>query len=158
MEKLAQCEAALASQQVGFSALWLACNVCVCGLAQEEQSIFGVCLLIYINRLFSFPWRYIYVADVMDHTVHVLEKHANWSLTHVKVRCCCSIKRRQMWILDRIVLMNAWDFSMKSSVNFWSGWLLLWVGRGACTPRYRASGLPPSHQQPGGILGYAVEL
>lgn len=55
MEKLAQCEAALASQQVGFSALWLACNVCVCGLAQEEQSIFGVCLLIYINRLFSFP-------------------------------------------------------------------------------------------------------
>ncbi|XP_068013149.1 serum paraoxonase/arylesterase 2 isoform X2 [Melanerpes formicivorus] len=28
--------------------------------------------------------KYIYVADVFDHNVHVMEKHANWSLTHVK--------------------------------------------------------------------------
>uniref|UniRef100_A0A8C3E542 Paraoxonase n=1 Tax=Corvus moneduloides TaxID=1196302 RepID=A0A8C3E542_CORMO len=28
--------------------------------------------------------KYIYVADVLDHNVYVMEKHANWSLTHVK--------------------------------------------------------------------------
>ncbi|XP_019329485.1 PREDICTED: serum paraoxonase/arylesterase 2 [Aptenodytes forsteri] len=28
--------------------------------------------------------KYIYVADVFDHNVHVMEKHANWNLTHVK--------------------------------------------------------------------------
>ncbi|XP_054240721.1 serum paraoxonase/arylesterase 2 [Indicator indicator] len=28
--------------------------------------------------------KYIYVADVLDHNIHVMEKHANWSLTHVK--------------------------------------------------------------------------
>ncbi|XP_053570044.1 serum paraoxonase/arylesterase 2 isoform X2 [Bombina bombina] len=28
--------------------------------------------------------RYVYVADSMDHKIHVLEKHANWSLTPVK--------------------------------------------------------------------------
>ncbi|RLW11335.1 hypothetical protein DV515_00001534 [Chloebia gouldiae] len=28
--------------------------------------------------------KYIYIADVLDHNVHVMEKHANWSLTHVK--------------------------------------------------------------------------
>uniref|UniRef100_A0A8B9SKD0 Paraoxonase n=1 Tax=Anas platyrhynchos TaxID=8839 RepID=A0A8B9SKD0_ANAPL len=28
--------------------------------------------------------KYIYVADVLDHKVHVMEKHANWNLTHVK--------------------------------------------------------------------------
>ncbi|XP_065688447.1 serum paraoxonase/arylesterase 2 [Patagioenas fasciata] len=28
--------------------------------------------------------KYIYVADVFDHNIHVMEKHANWSLTHVK--------------------------------------------------------------------------
>ncbi|NXR13088.1 PON2 arylesterase, partial [Semnornis frantzii] len=28
--------------------------------------------------------KYIYVADILDHSVHVMEKHANWSLTHVK--------------------------------------------------------------------------
>ncbi|XP_062363917.1 serum paraoxonase/arylesterase 2 isoform X1 [Cinclus cinclus] len=29
--------------------------------------------------------KYIYVADVLDHSVYVMEKHANWSLTHVKM-------------------------------------------------------------------------
>ncbi|KAM6134495.1 serum paraoxonase/arylesterase 2 isoform 1-T3 [Pterocles gutturalis] len=29
--------------------------------------------------------KYIYVADIFDHKVHVLEKHANWNLTHVKM-------------------------------------------------------------------------
>lgn len=28
--------------------------------------------------------KYIYIADVGDHNIHVMEKHANWSLTHVK--------------------------------------------------------------------------
>ncbi|NXG49700.1 PON2 arylesterase, partial [Psilopogon haemacephalus] len=28
--------------------------------------------------------KYIYVADILDHSVYVMEKHANWSLTHVK--------------------------------------------------------------------------
>ncbi|XP_032037096.1 serum paraoxonase/arylesterase 2 [Aythya fuligula] len=28
--------------------------------------------------------KYIYVADILDHKVHVMEKHANWNLTHVK--------------------------------------------------------------------------
>ncbi|XP_056341736.1 serum paraoxonase/arylesterase 2 isoform X2 [Oenanthe melanoleuca] len=28
--------------------------------------------------------KYIYIADVLDHSVYVMEKHANWSLTHVK--------------------------------------------------------------------------
>ncbi|XP_053570045.1 serum paraoxonase/arylesterase 2 [Bombina bombina] len=28
--------------------------------------------------------KYVYVADIMDHKIHVLEKHANWSLTPVK--------------------------------------------------------------------------
>ncbi|XP_032602562.2 serum paraoxonase/arylesterase 2 isoform X2 [Taeniopygia guttata] len=28
--------------------------------------------------------RYVYIADALDHNVHVMEKHANWSLTHVK--------------------------------------------------------------------------
>ncbi|XP_068790995.1 serum paraoxonase/arylesterase 2 [Struthio camelus] len=28
--------------------------------------------------------KYIYVADIFDHNVHVMEKHANWNLTHVK--------------------------------------------------------------------------
>ncbi|XP_064362161.1 serum paraoxonase/arylesterase 2 [Dromaius novaehollandiae] len=28
--------------------------------------------------------KYIYVADILDHNVHVMEKHANWKLTHVK--------------------------------------------------------------------------
>ncbi|XP_032532612.1 serum paraoxonase/arylesterase 2 [Chiroxiphia lanceolata] len=28
--------------------------------------------------------KYIYVADVFDHSVHVMEKHTNWNLTHVK--------------------------------------------------------------------------
>lgn len=105
MEKLAQCQTTLAPQQVGFTALWPACDVL---LAQEELSGFGVCLLTYIKSCFSFFWRYIYVADVLDHNVYVMEKHANWSLTHVKVTCCCSIKKRQMCILGRIGLMNAW--------------------------------------------------
>ncbi|KAM6089309.1 serum paraoxonase/arylesterase 2 [Chlamydotis macqueenii] len=28
--------------------------------------------------------KYIYVADIFAHNVHVMEKHANWNLTHVK--------------------------------------------------------------------------
>ncbi|KFP79885.1 Serum paraoxonase/arylesterase 2, partial [Acanthisitta chloris] len=28
--------------------------------------------------------KHIYVADIFDHSVHVMEKHANWNLTHVK--------------------------------------------------------------------------
>lgn len=83
----------------GISAGWLQCPVAclqcllVCGLAQEELSGFGAWLLMYIKRCFAFFWRYIYVADVLDHNVYVMEKHANWSLTHVKVRGCCSLKR-----------------------------------------------------------------
>lgn len=28
--------------------------------------------------------KYIYIADILDHNVHVMEKHADWNLTHVK--------------------------------------------------------------------------
>ncbi|KAM9024901.1 serum paraoxonase/arylesterase 2 isoform 1-T5 [Ara ararauna] len=28
--------------------------------------------------------KFIYIADIFDHNVHVMEKHANWNLTHVK--------------------------------------------------------------------------
>ncbi|XP_015709096.1 serum paraoxonase/arylesterase 2 isoform X2 [Coturnix japonica] len=28
--------------------------------------------------------KYIYIADIFDHSVHVMEKHADWNLTHVK--------------------------------------------------------------------------
>ncbi|XP_019363995.1 PREDICTED: serum paraoxonase/arylesterase 2-like isoform X4 [Gavialis gangeticus] len=29
--------------------------------------------------------KYIYIADLLDHNIHVMEKHANWNLTQMKV-------------------------------------------------------------------------
>ncbi|XP_074840816.1 serum paraoxonase/arylesterase 2-like [Carettochelys insculpta] len=29
--------------------------------------------------------KYVYIADLMGHNIHVMEKHANWSLSHLKV-------------------------------------------------------------------------
>lgn len=140
---------------IGISAGWLqcpgACLQClvVCGLAQEELSGFGVSLFIRIKRCFAFFWRYIYIADVLDHNIYVMEKHANWSLTHVKVRCCCSIKKRQIWVLDRIVPMNAWDFSMvicKIPI-----WVAPAVGLQTCLhtllQSFRSSSLPPASRE-----------
>lgn len=87
-----------------FTALWPACNVYCCvrtanwhssreelGL-QRRNWLVLVSAYSYTLLRAAFFWRYIYVADVFDHNVHVMEKHANWNLTHVKVRCCCSIK------------------------------------------------------------------
>ena len=34
----------------------------------------------------SFLQRYIYVADILAHEIHVLEKHPNMNLTQLKVR------------------------------------------------------------------------
>lgn len=151
----------------GTSADWLHCPVVglqclfLCGLAQEELSSFGVCLLIYIQRCFSFFWRYIYIADILDHSVYVMEKHANWSLTHVKVKCCCSVKKRQMWILDRIVLMNAWDFSIIICK------VLIWVAPAVGLQRhlhtllqsFRPSTLPPkTGRNPWACCGAVVEV
>ncbi|OXB84745.1 UNVERIFIED_CONTAM: hypothetical protein H355_001222 [Colinus virginianus] len=32
----------------------------------------------------SLDKKYVYIADIFDHSVHVMEKHADWNLTHVK--------------------------------------------------------------------------
>lgn len=107
-----------------FSALWPACNVyCYVRTAGWRSSLeelglhrrnwlFLVSAYLYALLRGAFFWRYIYIADVFDHNVHVMEKHANWNLTHVKVRCCCSLKKRHIWILDRLVPMNVWDFNL----------------------------------------------
>lgn len=158
-EELAQWKAALASQQVGFTPvpcdlLAIACCRYVRAVgwhsSWEELGLHGRNCLVLVSAYSytllrgSFFWRYIYVADIFDHNIHVMEKHANWSLTHVKVSCCCFIEKRHIWILDRLVSRNAWDFGLiVCEVLFW---MAPAVGlQRCCVPCYRAPGLPPSH-------------